>query len=232
MKVEEAGRRLVDAIRSLPARKQPSPGAIPTDWQPPEDEDWLWSNLLLSFSTMGNAQGAKGLMDDPTNRSRVRYDLLASMALEDRATHLERVLRQAKVRWPARKAEMIARDVDVLRDLGGPAEAGKRALKEPRREARLAFLKQFVGIGSKYAHNIWKDIGHPEHQDSIALDSRIKGITRKLGLTFKTYDEEMAFYQGVAAELGVTGNALDYALFESHKEIVGFLGSSEGQIAP
>ena len=223
MDLQKARDRLVSAVQALPKEKRPGSGGAPADWDSSLKDDWLWHNLLLSFATMGNARGAEGLIDKPDNLSRVAYEVLVLLKPEQRRKHVEQVLREAGVRWPSRKSDLISTNVEIVCELGGPVEAGKLAMKQPGRKAKIKFLKRFKGIGDKYTRNIWRDVGHPDCEDVVALDTRIKNITRALGLSFKSYEEEEEFYISVAKTIGVTGGALDYALFDSHKEIIALL---------
>ena len=49
----------------------------------------------------------------------------------------------------------------------------------------MAFSREFKGIGAKYSRNIMMDTYHPEFRDSIAIDQRIKKVSRTLGLMKK-----------------------------------------------
>ena len=86
--------------------------AIPDNWGEHLSPHWLWDELILSFSTMGNSRGAIGLVENKTNHAQVNFELLASMPFDERVEHADRVLRDAKVRMPAKKAKWIARNVD------------------------------------------------------------------------------------------------------------------------
>ena len=53
------------------------------------------------------------------------------------------------------------------------------------------------------------DLYHEEFRDSIAVDGRISAISAVLGLRFRSYAEEEAFYIEVAKEAGLNGWELD-----------------------
>ncbi|MCA9169714.1 MAG: hypothetical protein KDB23_18700 [Planctomycetales bacterium] len=80
-------------------------------------------------------------------------------------------------------------------------------------------MKTFPGIGPKYARNIMMDVYHEDFRDSIAIDVRIKAVTKALGLTFASYDEHEHFFLGVAADAGLNGWELDRLLFNFRGEI-------------
>src|ERR1700751_2251009 len=67
----------------------------------------------------------------------------------------------------------------------------------------LTGSEQFKGIGPKYARNILMIVYHPDFRQSIAVDERIKSVSRELGLSFGSYDEEEQFYVNVAARAGL-----------------------------
>jgi len=84
----------------------------------------------------------------------------------------------------------------------------------------VKFLKRFVGIGDKYARDMMMDIYHPDFRDSIAVDTRIKNITERLGIRFDTYEEYEEFYLGVAEEAGLNGWELDRLLYNFEDDIL------------
>jgi len=83
----------------------------------------------------------------------------------------------------------------------------------------MKFLKTFTGIGDKYARNMMMDVYHEEFRDSIAIDSRIKGLSKAWGLV-RAYDEHERFYLGVARAAGLNGWELDRLLYNFHDEFV------------
>ncbi|MBN1824643.1 MAG: hypothetical protein JW958_00170 [Candidatus Eisenbacteria bacterium] len=219
-RIDEAKRRLVRAVRALPRDRQPSPGGPEKDWKEKLSPDWLWDHLLLSFATWGSSYGAEGLINNAENRSQVEYEKLLAMPFEKRRNHIEPVLRRAKVRYPEKKALYLARNVDWIAERGGPARIGEEILGMEGLKPKTRYLEQLSGIGQKYSRNILRDINDPDATHSIALDSRFKNVTRTLGLSFSTYEEEERFYLDVADELGVLGSMLDYSIYENYKEII------------
>lgn len=84
----------------------------------------------------------------------------------------------------------------------------------------MGFLKQFKGIGDKYARNIGIDLFYPDFRDTVALDIRIRNITGELDISFDSYDEEEEFYVRVADRLGVTPWELDRTLYRYTDEVI------------
>jgi thermostable 8-oxoguanine DNA glycosylase len=177
--------------------------------------DFVWHILLQSFATWGAARGAEGLINNPNNYSRVTFERLSKHYPKKRYETLQKVFRKAGIRWPETKAVLMARNYDLVRNMGGLAEARKRALASRGREAKISFMKRFHGIGDKYARNIWMDVYHRDFHDAIAVDERIKKITKALGYSFKPteYDKHERFYQEIAKEAGLQGWELDRLLF-------------------
>ena len=57
------------------------------------------------------------------------------------------------------------------------------------------------------------DVYHPDFKNYIAIDERIKKITRALGLEFRAYEPEEQFYLYVAKRAGLEGWELDRMLY-------------------
>ena len=96
------------------------------------------------------------------------------------------------------------------------------------RQAKIQFLKQFKGIGDKYARNIMMTSITADFRNSIAVDSRIKSVTTALGLSFSSYDEHEVFYLDVAGRAGLNGWELDRLLFWFKDEVLARLNAEGG----
>ena len=57
------------------------------------------------------------------------------------------------------------------------------------------------------------NVFHPDFRESVAVDARIHRVSRVLGQEFATFEEEEAFYQGVAAEAGLSAWEVDRLLY-------------------
>ena len=174
--------------------------------------DFLWHILIQSFGTMGRAKAWANL-SKPENYDRLKYDSLAVLSDSQRLSFAERVFRDAKVRMPSKKAKYIVGCFERVSELGGPEPAKNELLRQSGRDAKIRFLKTFPGIGDKYARNILMDVYHSDFRDCIAIDARIKGISKKLGLEFGTYLEHEQFYLAVARDAGLNGWELDRLIF-------------------
>lgn len=224
--LEQAATRLAPIARELAlchtdqlARQKANAAAL-------ERPDFLWHYLLHSFATMGRTAGAQGLIGDPANYDRVRFEVLAAVQPERRLAWLRSVCRAAKIRMPDRKADFILACFERVRAMGGVAAARAELLAQPGRAGKLAFLTSFPGIGPKYARNIMMDVYHPEFRDSIAIDLRLQSISTALGLVFTDYASHEAFYLMVAARAQLDGWALDRLLFQHRDAVLEQLGQS------
>ncbi|MCS3715470.1 hypothetical protein GGP64_003324 [Salinibacter ruber] len=178
-----------------------------------EREDFVWHLLLQSFATWGSSRGFDGLINTEENYRRVTYGCLKEIPAEQRPGHIEEVLRDANVRYPESKSTYLSENVELISEMGGLQAAREEALGQTGAEAKMGFMKQFKGIGDKYARNIWMDARHPDFRDKVALDQRIRGITELLGREFSSYEAEEDFYLSVAEEAGLSGWELDRLLY-------------------
>jgi hypothetical protein len=164
--------------------------------------DFVWHMLLQGMATLGNSRGHVGLIDNQENYRRVTFDALSGLPADERLVRLETVLRAAKVRMPAKKARWLAANFNRIQALGGMHAAQRIALSQVGREAKIAFFKQFAGVGDKYARDTWMNVSDPDFYDSIALDSRVKKVSDALGLAFHDYASYERYYQELAREAG------------------------------
>jgi len=183
---------------------------------------------LQSFSTWGGAKGHEGLIGNQDKYRRVTFETLSGVDADKRRLVLEEVFLAAKARYAVVKAKLMARNYDLVPKMGGPVEATRQALAQDGKEAKIAFMKRFYGIGPKYARNIWMDAYHPDFRDTIAVDLRIKKITKALGYSFKTFEEEERFYQDIAKEAGLQGWELDRLLYAYTDPFLADISAGEG----
>ena len=179
-----------------------------------ERSDFLWYELLVSYSTWGGSRGSEGLIEDEKRYQQVSYEELKKLdAKEDRINRLLQIMKDAKVRWFNKKAPMLAQCFEKIEAMGGLTEANTTLLNKKSAAEMMKFLKSFPGIGSKYASNIMMDCYHPLFRDRIALDSRVRSVSKELGLDFKNYSNHENFYLRVAKEAGIKGWELDRLIY-------------------
>jgi hypothetical protein len=155
-------------------------------------------------------------MDEGANYCRVEFRALQRKgSRRTRLAELRKVLRSAGIRWPEKKAHWLTENFERVTNLGGPKKARSLLLGCGGRDAMIEFWRQFKGLHSsdKYARNIMMDCYHPDFRDCIAVDARIKRISRALGLSFQTYEEEENFYLDVAKSAALEGWALDRMMY-------------------
>jgi hypothetical protein len=176
--------------------------------------DFVWHELLLSFATMGNSRGAEGLIRNRGNYKRVTFEALKRRPTKaTRLKELLSVLRPAKVRMPQKKSVWLANAFERIREMGGPKKAKTELFRREGCDGKIRFWQEFDGIGEKYSRNIMMDVYHPDFRNYIAVDQRIKKISRALGLTFKLYEHEEKFYVDVAKQAGLEGWELDRLMY-------------------
>lgn len=59
-------------------------------------------------------------------------------------------------------------------------------------------MRQFEGIGEKYARNIWMDLYDRDFHYSIAYDLRLQKVAEALDRRFKSYSDAEAYFVGLA----------------------------------
>ncbi|WCP70091.1 hypothetical protein LYZ37_18995 [Vibrio tubiashii] len=175
--------------------------------------DFIWHFLLQSFATMGKSSGWKGLIGNKYNYNKITYEALTALDHNGRAQTVKAVCHASKVRMPEKKADYILGCYERVRDIGGLESAKTQLLSCSGREGKIKFLKQFPGIGEKYARNIMMDVYHEDFHSSIAIDIRIKSITELLGLSFNTYEEQEIFLLEVAKLADLNGWELDRLMY-------------------
>jgi hypothetical protein len=185
-------------------------------WMAP---DFIWEQLLRSFSTMGNARGMR-LMRDPVLHDRVTYRAVVDLTPAERRTVLMGALAAASVRMAACKTGWLCSNFDRIQLDGGP-DAVKTTLSWCNgRNAKIAYLKTFHGIGDKYARKVMMDAYHSEFRDSIAFDVRLKKIADALPFAYNGYTDAERFFLGVATSAGLNGWELDRLLYHATDEIL------------
>ena len=191
-----------------------------TIWNAP---DFIWEQLLRSFSTMGNSLG-KLLMEDATLHDRVTYSAVARLTPRERRATLRLTLAAARVRMAERKADWLCSNFQRIERDGGPDNVKAMLCSCSGRAAKIDFLLTFDGIGDKYARNILMDAYHREFRDSIAYDVRLMKIAKELNLKFANYEEAERFFLNVAKAAGLNGWELDRLLYNATDDILARAG--------
>lgn len=180
-----------------------------------------WDEPLAGTGCLGTNR-TTGASHTPSSRHSLR---------KPEGHKVRQVCRASGIRMPDKKADYILRCFEHVTRLGGPEAAKAKLLAQSGREAKIAFLQTFPGIGPKYARNIMMEVYHEDFRDSIALDIRIKAISVALGLSFESYAEHEAFYVDVAREAGLNGWELDRLLFNFRPAVEAKLGLTSASVS-
>jgi thermostable 8-oxoguanine DNA glycosylase len=185
--------------------------------------DLLWRLLVGAMATLGNALSWERIFGPSGSYKEVSFAVLEGLSSTQRRKRLREVLRRAKVRWPRKKAVWLDRNFQRIQALGGLHRANQQALAAPGREAKMQFMRQFAGIGPKYARDVWMDIYDPSFRNTVALDVRVKKITTALGYSFQSYEEEERFFQEIAKKAGREPWEVDRLLYRFNDYFLGVI---------
>jgi hypothetical protein len=83
------------------------------------------------------------------------------------------------------------------------------------REAKIALVCIFHGIGVKYSRNMFMDMYHADFIDSIAIDGRIQDILTELEIDCKktSYEKKEEILINIAKESNLSPWQLDRLLY-------------------
>jgi endonuclease III len=186
--------------------------------------DFLWRELVGAFATWGSSSGWDRLSADPENLAQLAYEALAELSPAQRYLQIRKSMRRAGIRWPNRKTRYLDGCFDRIESMGGPENATKLLFEQDGAEAKMRLLMSLPGIGPKYARDIMMNAYHEDFRNTIAVDARISRISECLGLSFSDYAGAERFYQGVAAEAGISGWELDRLMYNYIEEFLEALG--------
>lgn len=185
--------------------------------------DFVWFEILLSFATWGNSRGAKRLRFETLD-----FDCLCQLPKSERTRLIKRELAEAGVRYAKNKAQYLLYNFRLIQKKGGLDAAKALIFKAVGPEEKLKALREYKGVGEKYAYNIMMDAYHPEFHTSIAVDQRIKVISRALGLRLHRYADYATFYQKAAFKLGIQPWEMDRLLYAFRDGILEALQKGPG----
>ena len=208
--------RLVNAIKKRPALMEQRLKLLKraaTDIR--GRSDLLWLLLLQSLSTQGRSAGWTNLAGNHGQLQSLAFSQLSLLPENERVIRLQEVLSAANVRFPQRKAVLLARNIAKIQKMGGLEAANKAMLAQRTYDEKIRFIKRFDGIDEKYGRNIWMDTYDREFRQSIAVDSRLNSIGVALGLwekKSKKVDRE-ALLKEIAIEARIDPWDLDRLLY-------------------
>ncbi|MFW6082758.1 MAG: tetratricopeptide repeat protein [Chloroflexota bacterium] len=185
--------------------------------------DFLWHRLVKTFAMWGGTGGWDRLTADSETFGRLAYEALVKCPATHRRREIQEVMKQTGIRFPNKKARLLEGCFRQIEEMGGPKEAGRILLEQDGPEGKIRFLKSLPGVGPKSARNVMMGLYDKDFLDHIAVDARIRRISKSLGLEFGNYAEHEAFYLRVAEEAGMTGWELDRLMFNYTDEFLGAL---------
>jgi hypothetical protein len=160
---------------------------------------------------MGNVRRWVTLSGDKALLKSVSYAELKRLTPSRRSARLLSTMKEAHVRMPPLKAKWLAANFEQIDHLGGVERATRDMLALQGREAKLEFVRRFKGIGPKYANNFWMDLYDRDFRNCVAVEERLKKISKELGLDASTDYHE--FFCALARDAGITPWELDRLLF-------------------
>lgn len=179
-----------------------------------ERPDFLWYELLQSYATWGGSRGYESMIQNSDRYGQITYIELKKLgSTEKREDKLRQIMREADVRYSTKKAPLLARCFEKIEQMGGLEVANADLLSKKSATEMMDFLDDFPGIGPKYARDIMMDAYHPFFRDKIALDTRVRSISKALGIDPKDYDDHEKYYLLIAKDAGVNGWELDRLLY-------------------
>lgn len=173
-----------------------------------EKDEWLWFILLQSYGTLGNSRGGT-----IAHESAMKYSNLASLSTKQRRATIQKYSKLNDVLYYNKAAKWIDEAFQFIAKKGGLKAVSATAISLPDREEKIEFLLQFKGIGNKYARNAWMDLHDTDFINSIAVDSNIKQILNKLGLSGEDYLVQERKLVSIAKAAGMSGWELDRILY-------------------
>ena len=181
-----------------------------------EKDEWLWFILLQSYGTLGNSNGGT-----IANEQNMQYSKLASLTSKQRKETIRKYSKENGVRFPNMKTDHIDEAFQIIANKGGLKAVSATAISLPSQKEKIEFLKQFKGIGNKYARNAWMDLHDTDFINSIAVDSNINKILDKLGLSGDDYLVQERKLVSIAKAAGMTGWELDRILYKFTDSFLG-----------
>jgi hypothetical protein len=185
-------------------------------------QDFMWYEILLSLATWGSSRGAQKL-----NFDALTYEKLSRLQGAGRRSRVASEFRSAGLRYAKKKTGYLLHNFCLVKEKGGVDAANRAVLHDAgERDAKIKALREYSGIGEKYANNIMMDAYHPQFHDSIAVDLRIRNISKELGLRAGKYNDYVGFYRKVASRVGIQPWELDRVLYRFEKPVLHSLRGS------
>jgi hypothetical protein len=177
--------------------------------------DWPWNRFVHAFAS----NGGTWYWEDEVYPNYEQY----SWATVESLTDHERKKRLADATNPLRRkrfSPFFEQVFQRIRKAGGPKAVKKEYNAISTAEARIAYWKEFPGIGDKYSREIPMRSYDPFFlNDHFAVDARLRSILKKLFDIPPNYRSAESFFVSVARELKTDCWTLDTVLYDHYKDI-------------
>jgi hypothetical protein len=193
-------------------------------------DDELWRQVLGQIVAIGRAEPGERLQHDPKIGRKVSIKKLKSFHSDTlRQKYVHKLFAKLEVRFSLGsnwekdwKAEASVRNFKVLREAGGPRNFFRTIASCKTEEARIqALQKALKRYGNKGARDTLIALRLAEN--CMALDARIFGVLRKVGVKLSPTDIykqlERELIEKVATPLRISGARLDRLLFQNYDRI-------------
>lgn len=194
------------------------------------DEE-LWRKVLGQVVVIGRAEPGERLQHDPKITTKVSVKKLKGLRSDAaRQKYLHELFVKLEVRFSLGstwkndwKAAASAENFRRLMDDGGPRKFFERVANCGTEKERITALqKALKRYGDKSARDTLIELGLAK--DCMALDTRIFGVLKKVGVFVSPNDiyiqVEKELREKVASPLGISAALLDRILFRHYKDIL------------
>lgn len=163
----------------------------------------------------------KGIQRNDRKRNAVQADNLRGNddAWKQGRPHQQTTEDHGRIRCALASEEgpMLEACFTKIEEISGLEKANATLLNKQSAKGMIEFLQGFPGIGPKYARDTMMSAYHPLFRENIELDSRIKSVSKVLGVSFEDYREHEQFYLSIAKEAEIEGWELDRLIY-GHKD--------------
>lgn len=193
-------------------------------------DDELWLKVLGQIAVVGRAEPGERLQHDPKVKRQVSVRKLRGIQSDARLQkYLHGVFLDLGVRYVGnswkndRKAAAAVKNFRKLMAAGGPKKFFQQIEERKTEQERIeALQRELQYYGDKGARDTLIELQLA--RDCMALDARIYGVLKKVGVRVSPEDIfrqiERELIRKVATPLKISGAVLDRALFQNYTRIL------------
>jgi hypothetical protein len=200
------------------------------NWKSKTNND-IWEHIITQVIVVGRASPGDKFKKSEKLKKEISYDYLLNLTDEEIREKIHETLRLVNVRfvgddvYKCKKTKALVNNFGILKSyqdgpmgLIGMLSEFQGANSDKK---KIDYLKNnFCYLKDKGARDFLMELGLIEN--AIALDSRVKGILGKCGITIKgkTYDEiETDVLDRICKPIGLSGVQFDRLIFQNYTEI-------------